>query len=90
MLGDVIDENIQCLPAKMDYQLMNYWCYVNDSRGEISSNKEDVFIRLINEVVSLKRISFDQIQLDSSLKEGDYRFLTKEERNKLIKKAAQC
>ena len=49
-----------------------------------------MFLSLNNEVVSLKRISFDQIQLDSSLKEGDYRFLTKEERNKLIKKAAQC
>ena len=82
------DENIQCLPAKMDI-IDDYWCYVTIQEGKYHQIKK-MFLSLNNEVVSLKRISFDQIQLDSSLKEGDYRFLTKEERNKLIKKAAQC
>ena len=85
--GIVIDENIQCLPAKMDI-IDDYWCYVTIQEGKYHQIKK-MFLSLNNEVVSLKRISFDQIQLDSSLKEGDYRFLTKEERNKLIKKAAQ-
>lgn len=86
--GIVIDENIQCIPAKMDI-IDDYWCYVTIQEGKYHQIKK-MFLSLNNEVVSLKRISFDQIQLDSSLKEGDYRFLTKEERNKLIKKAAQC
>lgn len=83
--GIVIDENIQCLPAKMDI-IDDYWCYVTIQEGKYHQIKK-MFLSLNNEVLSLKRISFDQIQLDSSLKEGDYRFLTKEERNKLIKKS---
>ena len=86
--GIVIDGNMQCLPAKMDI-IDDYWCYVTIQEGKYHQIKK-MFLSLNNEVVSLKRISFDQIQLDSSLKEGDYRFLEKEERNKLIKKAAQC
>ena len=49
-----------------------------------------MFLSLKNEVVSLKRISFDEIYLDEDLLEGMSRSLNKEERNKLIKKAAQC
>lgn len=48
-----------------------------------------MFLSLKNEVVSLKRISFDEIFLDENLSEGMSRPLNKEERNKLIKKAAQ-
>ena len=40
-------------------------------------------------IFSLKRISFDEIYLDEDLLEGMSRPLNKEERNKLIKKAAQ-
>ena len=49
-----------------------------------------MFLSLKNEVISLKRISFDEIYLDEDLLEGMSRPLNKEERNKLIKKAAQC
>ena len=49
-----------------------------------------MFLSLKNEVVSLKRISFDEILLDENLSEGMSRPLNKEERNKLIKKATQC
>ena len=49
-----------------------------------------MFLSLKNEVISLKRISFDEIYLDEDLLEGMSRTLNKEERNKLIKKAAQC
>ena len=48
-----------------------------------------MFLSLKNEVVSLKRISFDETLLDENLSEGMSRPLNKEERNKLIKKAAQ-
>lgn len=48
-----------------------------------------MLLSLKNEVVSLKRISFDEIYLDEDLLEGMSRPLNKEERNKLIKKAAQ-
>ena len=48
-----------------------------------------MLLSLKNEVVSLKRISFDEILLDENLSEGMSRPLNKAERNKLIKKAAQ-
>ena len=48
----------------------------NDSRGEISSNKEDV-LSLNNEVVSFKRISFDLNTIRSFIEEGDYQFSNK-------------
>lgn len=85
--GIIIDQSIQCLSAKLEI-LDDFHGYVTLEEGKYHQIKK-MFLSLNNEVVSLKRISFDQIQLDSSLKEGDYRFLEKEERNRLIKKAAQ-
>ena len=73
--GIVIDENIQCLPAKMDI-IDDYWCYVTIQEGKYHQIKK-MFLSLNNEVVSLKRISFDQIQLDSFIKRGRLSFSNK-------------
>ena len=86
--GIIIDQNIQCLPAKLEV-LDDFHGYVTLEEGKYHQIKK-MFLSLKNEVVSLKRISFDEIYLDEDLLEGMSRPLNKEERNKLIKKAAQC
>ena len=86
--GIIIDQSIQCLPAKLVI-LDDFHGYVTLEEGKYHQIKK-MFLSLKNEVVSLKRISFDEIYLDEDLLEGMSRPLNKEERNKLIKKAAQC
>lgn len=86
--GIIIDQNIQCLPAKLEI-LDDFHGYVTLEEGKYHQIKK-MFLSLKNEVVSLKRISFDEIYLDEDLLEGMSRPLNKKERNKLIKKAAQC
>ena len=86
--GIIIDQSIQCLPAKLEI-LDDFHGYVTLEEGKYHQIKK-MFLSLKNEVVSLKRISFDEIYLDEDLLEGMSRPLNKEERNKLIKKAAQC
>ena len=85
--GIIIDQKIQCLPAKLEI-IDDYHGYVTIEEGKYHQIKK-MFLSLKNEVVSLKRISFDEILLDENLSEGMSRPLNKEERNKLIKKAAQ-
>ena len=53
-------------------------CLATISEGKFHQLKR-MFIALDKEVVFLKRIKFKDIELDESLKEGDYRLLTKEE-----------
>ena len=86
--GIIIDQRIQCLPAKLEI-IDDYHGYVTIEEGKYHQIKK-MLLSLKNEVVSLKRISFDEILLDENLSEGMSRPLNKEERNKLIKKAAQC
>ena len=86
--GIIIDQKIQCLPAKLEI-IDDFHGYVTIEEGKYHQIKK-MFLSLKNEVVSLKRISFDEIYLDEDLLEGMTRPLNKEERNKLIKKAAQC
>lgn len=85
--GIIIDKSIQCLPAKLEI-IDDYHGYVTIKEGKYHQIKK-MFLSLKNEVVSLKRISFDEILLDENLSEGMSRPLNKEERNKLIKKATQ-
>ena len=85
--GIIIDQRIQCLPAKLEL-IDDYHGYVTIEEGKYHQIKK-MLLSLKNEVVSLKRISFDEILLDENLSEGMSRPLNKEERNKLIKKAAQ-
>ena len=86
--GVIIDQKIQCLSAKLEI-LDDFHSYVTIEEGKYHQIKK-MFLSLNNEVISLKRISFDEIYLDKDLLEGMSRSLSKEERNKLIKKAAQC
>jgi len=53
-------------------------CYATISEGKYHQLKR-MFISLNKEVIYLKRIKFKDIELDESLKEGEYRHLTKEE-----------
>ena len=53
-------------------------CLATISEGKFHQLKR-MFIALDKEVVFLKRIKFKDIELDESLKEGEYRLLTKEE-----------
>jgi 16S rRNA pseudouridine516 synthase len=53
-------------------------CLATISEGKFHQLKR-MFIALNKEVVFLKRIKFKDIELDESLKEGEYRLLTKEE-----------
>lgn len=85
--GIIIDQNILCLPAKLEI-LNDFHGYVTIEEGKYHQIKK-MFLSLNNEVVSLKRMSFDEINLDKTLLEGMSRPLNKEERNMLIKKAAQ-
>ena len=85
--GIIIDQRIQCLPAKLEI-IDDFHGYVTLEEGKYHQIKK-MLLSLKNEVVSLKRISFDEILLDEDLLEGMSRPLNKEERNKLIKKAAQ-
>lgn len=85
--GIIIDQKIQCLPAKLEI-IDDFHGYVTIEEGKYHQIKK-MFLSLKNEVVSLKRISFDEILLDENLSEGMSRPLNKEERNKLIKKEAQ-
>lgn len=86
--GVIIDQEIQCLPAKLGI-LDDFHSYVTIEEGKYHQIKK-MFLSLNNEVISLKRISFAEIYLDEDLLEGMSRPLSKEERDKLIKKAAQC
>lgn len=75
------------MPAKLEI-LNDFHGYVTIEEGKYHQIKK-MFLSLNNEVVSLKRMSFDEINLDKTLLEGMSRPLNKEERNMLIKKAAQ-
>ena len=85
--GIVLKDHV-CCPAIIRVENENT-ALITITEGKYHQIKK-MFLSLKNEVVSLKRISFDEIYLDEDLLEGMSRPLNKEERNKLIKKAAQC
>lgn len=57
--GIIIDQKIQCLPAKLEI-VDDYHGYVTIEERKYHQIKK-MFLSLKNEVVSLKRISFDEI-----------------------------
>lgn len=79
--GILIDKDIKCLPAQLEI-IDHYHCYVTISEGKYHQIKK-MFLSCHNQVVSLKRIGFANILLDSKLSLGDYRPLTKDEFQKL-------
>lgn len=76
--GIVIDSVYQCLPAQLEI-LDSYHCLVTIQEGKYHQIKK-MFLSCQNEVVELKRITFASLSLDQELKEGEFRYLTKEER----------
>lgn len=87
--GIVLEDNTKCKPAKLE--ILNSdeisECYVTISEGKFHQLKR-MFKMLGKEVIYLKRISFGLINLDESLKEGEYRLL-KEKEIALLKKDNQ-
>lgn len=79
--GIMIDRSVKCLPAQLDI-IDEYHCYLTISEGKYHQIKK-MFLSCHNQVVSLKRIGFANILLDSQLLSGDYRPLTKDEFQKL-------
>lgn len=81
--GIIIDQDIKCLPAKLEI-IDDYHCYVTLQEGKYHQVKK-MFLSCQNKVIELKRISFGNIKLDASLKEGEARELTHQEIMTLVK-----
>ena len=75
--GVVIDDGYKCKPAKIEL-VDDTHCYITISEGKFHQIKR-MFEALNMEVVGLKRMTFGPLELDSNLKEGDYRLLTEDE-----------
>lgn len=73
--GIVIDDKIT-LPSSIKYD--NGYYYLTIKEGRFHQVKK-MFKYFHAEVITLNRISFGPLFLDSSLKEGEYRLLTSEE-----------
>ncbi len=85
--GVVIYGEYKCLPAKLsiEYSADNFSkVNVTIKEGKYHQIKK-MFEVFGKKVVYLKRISFDNIKLDESLKEGEYRLINEEEM-KIIEK----
>lgn len=82
--GVTIEDGYNTLPAKLEIIESGYpsKCYVTIKEGKYHQIKR-MFKAIDNEVVYLKRISMGPLNLDETLKLGQYRHLTKEEIDKL-------
>ena len=79
--GIVIDFKIRCQSAQLEI-IDSYHCYVTLCEGRYHQVKK-MFLTCGYHVVELKRVSFADILLDEQLAEGEYRYLTKKEFQKL-------
>jgi 16S rRNA pseudouridine516 synthase len=79
------NENYKALPAKLEIIKSGYpsTCYVTIKEGKFHQVKR-MFNAVNNEVIYLKRLSMGPINLDESLKLGEYRHLTEQELRLLI------
>ena len=80
--GIIIDQKVKCKSAKLEI-IDDYHCYVTISEGKYHQIKK-MFLSSHNEVVSLKRIAFGTLELDASLKPGQYRHLSELEIKQLF------
>ncbi len=76
-IRDGKDELYMTKPAKLD-SITNNSCYVYITEGKFHQIKR-MFEKLDNKVTYLKRVKFGEIELDETLKLGQYRELTEEE-----------
>ena len=58
-------------------------CYLTISEGKYHQIKK-MFHSVDNLVIGLKRVAFANLQLDSDLKEGQYRYLNQDEIIRLL------
>lgn len=79
------NENYKTLPARLEIIKSGYpsTCYVTIKEGKFHQVKR-MFNAVNNEVIYLKRLSMGPINLDESLKLGEYRHLTEQELRLLI------
>jgi 16S rRNA pseudouridine516 synthase len=82
--GITIDGDELCKPALLEIIESNSIskCYVTISEGKFHQVKR-MFEAVNKKVIYLKRITFGNIELDTSIKLGEYRKLTKEEIEKI-------
>ena len=72
--GVILEDGYKCLPGKIEL-LDDNKAYVTISEGKFHQVKR--MINMCNgEVTYLKRVKFGPLDLDESLKEGEYRFLS--------------
>ena len=78
--GITLEDGYVCKSAKLEILSSNEIseCYATISEGKFHQLKR-MFKMLGKEVIYLKRVSFGNVVLDETLKEGEYRFLTQEE-----------
>lgn len=78
-----VDEELDALPALLDVKSYDSECdesavFITIHEGKFHQIKR-MFLAVGSEVKYLKRISFGALELDNSLKEGEYRELTSKE-----------
>lgn len=84
--GIIIDQKVKCLPAKLEI-IDQYHCFLTIKEGKYHQIKK-MFKSSNNEVVALKRVAFNELELDLNLLPGKWRYLTNAEIIKLCKKGA--
>lgn len=82
--GIIIDKKITCLPAKLEI-IEERHCLVTVCEGKYHQVKK-MFLSCGYIVKALKRVSFGDLSLDISLKEGEYRELSFHEINQLLER----
>lgn len=86
--GILIDKNYLCHPAFIE-MIDDYHCYITMNEGKYHQVKK-MFLSCGYNVLNLKRVSFGNVMLDETLKEGEYRLLKDEEFQKLEKHMICC
>lgn len=83
--GIILEDGYKCMPAKLEIlksDMNGSEVKVTIQEGKFHQVKR-MFINRNKEVVYLKRLKFGDIELDESIKEGEYRELSEDEIQKL-------
>lgn len=84
--GVIINGDEKCLPAKLEIieeKMLTTLAHITITEGKYHQVKKMVHA-LGLDVIKLNRLKINNLELDSSLELGEYRFLTDEEVNNLI------
>lgn len=80
--GILLSDGYRCMPAEYR-KIGDNTCLVKISEGKYHQIKR-MFATLGNSVVELSRVTFGNLPLDSSLKPGEYRYITTPEIKKVL------